>query len=278
MPPESPGIVLRPSPVTVQPTCGNKKHPSSARGPCQLLTSSAAIVILGHVALANVIRLKHASAISHNSHNNTYQFSLHTDSDMMAASCSTKAAGSPSSWTAECLPVLVGKSNPPPPGHCRAGMKKEASNSPSPGRVVGPSPVLAPRPTYRAMRIPVASITASAEHDYPSAPTCHGVRPSECPAPGRGSIIPTGNSGLVALTIWTLLGSIAVCPLAATSRLTLCPLLGLLHPGLAVTANHFTLRNGYGTVEARYHLTAYNCSDPTEVQAYSSIPASPCHV
>ena len=43
-------------------------------------------------------------------------------------------------------------------------------------------------------------------------------------------------------------------------------------------ANRFALRNGYGTVEARYHLTAYDCSDPTEVQAYSSIPASHCSV
>ena len=75
-----------------------------------------------------------------------------------------------------------------------------------------------------------------------------------------------------------LLGSIAVCPLAAASRFTLCPLLGLLPPGLAVTANRFALRNGYGTVEARYHLMAYDCSDPAEVQAYSSIPASPCPV
>ena len=41
-------------------------------------------------------------------------------------------------------------------------------------------------------------------------------------------------------------------------------------------ADRFTLRNGYGTVEARYHLTAYDCSDPSEVQAYSSILASHC--
>ena len=43
-----------------------------------------------------------------------------------------------------------------------------------------------------------------------------------------------------------------------------------------VSADRFTLPNGYGTVEARYHLTAYDCSDPSEVQAYSSIPASHC--
>ena len=43
-----------------------------------------------------------------------------------------------------------------------------------------------------------------------------------------------------------------------------------------VTADRLLLRNGYGTVEARYRLTAYDCSDPAEVQAYSSIPASHC--
>ena len=54
---------------------------------------------------------------------------------------------------------------------------------------------------------------------------------------------------------------------------TLGSLVGLL---TAVSAGLFTLRNGYGTVEARYHLTAYDCSEPSEVQAYSSIPASHC--
>ena len=54
---------------------------------------------------------------------------------------------------------------------------------------------------------------------------------------------------------------------------TLGSLVGLL---TAVSADRFTLRDGYGTVEARYHLTAYDCSDPSEVQAYSSIPASHC--
>ena len=37
-------------------------------------------------------------------------------------------------------------------------------------------------------------------------------------------------------------------------------------------------RNAYGTVEDRYQLTAYDCSDPTEVQAYSSVPERPCSV
>ena len=56
---------------------------------------------------------------------------------------------------------------------------------------------------------------------------------------------------------------------AFISLLSTCP---------SVTADRFALRNTYGTVENRYHLTAYNCSDPTEVQAYSSVPARPCSI
>ena len=37
-------------------------------------------------------------------------------------------------------------------------------------------------------------------------------------------------------------------------------------------------RNSYGLVKDRYHLAAYDCSNPSEVQAYSSIPAWPCSV
>ena len=54
---------------------------------------------------------------------------------------------------------------------------------------------------------------------------------------------------------------------------TLVSLSGLLS---VAAADRFTHRNGYGIVEAGYHLTAYDCSDPSEVQAYSSIPASHC--
>ena len=54
------------------------------------------------------------------------------------------------------------------------------------------------------------------------------------------------------------------------------PLGSLVGLFTAVSAGRFALRNGYGTVEAGYHLTAYDCSDPSEVQAYRSIPASHC--
>ena len=71
-----------------------------------------------------------------------------------------------------------------------------------------------------------------------------------------------------------LLGLVITSSTSCTHRsATLGSLIGLLS---VVSADRFTLRNGYGTVEARYHLTAYDCSDPSEVQAYSSIPASHC--
>ena len=64
---------------------------------------------------------------------------------------------------------------------------------------------------------------------------------------------------------------------ASSSLTPQCIIIGSLTGFFPVTtADRFTLRNGYGTVEARYHLTAYDCSDPSEVQAYSSVPASHC--
>ena len=62
------------------------------------------------------------------------------------------------------------------------------------------------------------------------------------------------------------------------SILTLLTIVGLLSSCPTATANRFALRNNYGTVEARYQLTAYNCFDPTEVQAYSSILARQCSI
>ena len=60
--------------------------------------------------------------------------------------------------------------------------------------------------------------------------------------------------------------------------LTLLTIIGLLSSCPTTTANCFALRNAYGTVELRYQLMAYDCSDPTEVQAYSSIPARQCSI
>ena len=68
---------------------------------------------------------------------------------------------------------------------------------------------------------------------------------------GRGSV-------LSILTLFTFISLLSTCPSA--------------------TADRFALRNSYSTVENRYHLMAYDCSDPTEVQAYSSIPARPCSI
>ena len=70
-----------------------------------------------------------------------------------------------------------------------------------------------------------------------------------------------------------LLGSV----IASSGLAPQCLILGSLAGFLPATmADRFALRNGYGTVEARYHLTAYDCSDPLQVQAYSSVPASHC--
>ena len=49
------------------------------------------------------------------------------------------------------------------------------------------------------------------------------------------------------------------------SLFTLIALLGFLSSCPMTHADRFDLRNDYGTVENRYHLTAYDCSDPTEV-------------
>ena len=62
------------------------------------------------------------------------------------------------------------------------------------------------------------------------------------------------------------------------SVLTMVAYISLLSTCPSATADRFALRNSYGTVENRYHLTAYDCSDPTEVQAYSSVPAKPCNI
>ena len=96
--------------------------------------------------------------------------------------------------------------------------------------------------------------------------------------PGPEATPPTSSSlsnmGLQAHTCALLLGlTIAASASHFHRSVTLGALVGLIS---AVSTDRSTLQNGYGTVEARYHLTAYDCSDPSEVQAYSSVPASHC--
>ena len=92
------------------------------------------------------------------------------------------------------------------------------------------------------------------------------------PAPLTSS--PTGDMDSRASLCALLLGLTLTASASHFHRsTTLGSLLGLVP---TVSANRFTLQNGYGTVETRFHLTAYDCSDPSEVQAYSSIPASHC--
>ena len=85
---------------------------------------------------------------------------------------------------------------------------------------------------------------------------------------------PTGDMDVRASFFALLLGLTLTASASHFHRsATLGSLVGLVP---TVSTNRFTLQNGYGTVEARFHLTAYDCSDPSEVQAYSSIPASHC--
>ena len=225
------------------------------------------------VALAAAIHFEQTSTVSPGIYTNTYQLSFYTDSDIMTALWTKRVS---ESHRGSKIPVSG--SDLPSPCGCPSRPEGTAPCHVAPRKDDRSSPVIAPRSTPRVRRVPVSSTTTSAGHHYPLVPTIPRDRSSESPALGGHPITPTGNPGLIALTLWTLLGSIAVCPLAAASRFTLCPLLGLLPPSLAVMENRFALRNGYGTVEARYHLMAYDCSDPTKVQAYSSIPASPCPV
>ena len=190
----SSGGIVRPSPWTAQPTCGNKGCPNSTQDPHQLFACSAVIVIWAMSPSANVIRLEHASAVSHDTYNNAYQFSLHTDSDTMAALCMTKVAASTSRdtpfWPAECPPVFCGRDDSPPPGRHRPGMEAGASDSQSPRIGVCPSSAPGPLPTFRALGIPAPFTTASTgfvhtihAHDHPSerSLTSH-VPPYRCPA------------------------------------------------------------------------------------------------
>ena len=117
-----------------------------------------------------------------------------------------------------------------------------------------------PRPTAAASTLPLSSSSYTAPQPYPD-------RAAVAP-------LPREDMCLCARLCALLLGFAITSSAGLNQRsITLGPLAGLL---ATASADRFTLRNGYGTVEARYHLTAYDCSDSSEVQAYSSIPASHC--
>ena len=54
-----------------------------------------------------------------------------------------------------------------------------------------------------------------------------------------------------------------------------CLFTGLFSLATAMTPEHL-LRNSHGKVEIRHTLIAYDCADPIEVRAYSSVPDEPC--
>ena len=74
----------------------------------------------------------------------------------------------------------------------------------------------------------------------------------------RGRLLSILRSGY-ALSILTMIALVCILPL--------CPPTGTDR-----------LRNDYGIIEDRYRLTAYDCSNPTEVKDYSSVLARQCSV
>ena len=170
----------------------------------------------------------------------------------------------------------------PPPCGCPSNTEGMALCHVMPGEDYHTSPAPATLPIFNA----VGTLALSAAEPGPvssggrsprSVSELLAVQPSWLPAP---SLQPVGTTGrfLATLLRSLLLGLFVAPPSTTTNYLTVGLLFGLFSNRPAVVASHFALRNGYGTVEARYHLTAYDCSDPTEVQAYSSIPDSPLPV
>ena len=80
----------------------------------------------------------------------------------------------------------------------------------------------------------------------------------------RTGIAPTGKQRRVA----SLSASLTFLSL-------LCFSLGSLPTTDALTPEHL-LHNRHGKVETRHSLIAYDCADPMEVRAYSSVPEEPC--
>ena len=133
----------------------------------------------------------------------------------------------------------------------------------------------APKALRESGHTPVSIWLSVATTFLPRSPHLSSPPPS-IPGPTATPLmsLSMGDMGLQA-RICTLLMGLAITTSAhhVHRGAALGSLMGLIS---AVSTDRFTLQNGYGTVEARYHLTAYDCSDPSEVQAYSSIPASHC--
>ena len=224
---------------------------------------------LSPVAPVAVMSYERNNPVSSTSCHNNYQFPSYADSDMSNNSRMSEVtrplrrSGSPirgSNLTRQLEQVQEVHRGRPTPSH--TNLQVLSTTTPLPG----------PKDTKHGwLLLP----TPSALTVVPMAPPVLSLGPDHQPVRIRSwasSPLPGG------IHLNTLLRSLLLGLAITSSGLApQCIIVGSLAGFLPVaTANRFALKNGYGTVEARYHLTAYDCSDPSDVQAYSSIPASHC--
>ena len=258
-------------PVDQYPYTGGRASCYPVKKRCQLCSCSD----LDYVALVAVIPFEQNNTVSSSFYFNSYQFLSCTDPDKMTTFRIVMVEESHQNWENPSV-----SSGLPPP-----------EDSPSSPERTAPYPE-APRKDDRAslasVTIPVSDNTGTCQRSIEdpdpasSSGRSRGLvltslagQSSQPPIPSLRSL--RSSDSLPAMLLRHLLLGLFIAPSStAANRLTLGSLVGILHP--VVMADCFALRNGYGTVKARYHLTAYDCSDPTEVQAYSSIPASHCSV
>ena len=204
--------------------------------------------------------------VSATSCHNNYQFPSHADSDMSNISWMSKVTrrlrcsgspirGSDSTWQVEQVPEVHCGTN-----HTNRQVLPTTAPLPGPKETKHGWPLL---PTPSALTVvPTAPPVLSLGTNHQPVRIRSQTSP---PLPGRVHLITFLRSLLLGLAI------------ASSGLAPWCIIIGSLAGFLSIaTANRFALKNGYGTVEARYHLTKYDCSDPSEVQAYSSVPASHC--
>ena len=233
---------------------------------------------LGCVALAAVILFEQNNTVSSGFCSNTYQLSSCADSDRMTTL-----------WMAMTTKFQQNSENPVGGMACHhlaTALQAPKERLPALRR---PIMMTTPHRPQQLSQSPMTREPTCCPRLAPAPPVCSSGRspglaatslarrPSRHPSPSHHQVGPKGRL-LTTLLRHLLLGLLVAPSVAATNCLTLGSLIGILQTYPVVMANRFALRNGYGTVEARYHLTAYDCSDPTEVQAYSSIPSSHCSV
>ena len=227
-----------------------REHRSPSRPSCSCSD-------LRYVALVAVMRCKRNESVSFSSGHNIYQFPSHADSDMTTTLRRREVSRLP-----RCSGSPCEKNSLPRQVHEPVRKLSRAGTTPR-------------QPNSRVMSI--AAILPGIESKEPETAPLQAM-PAATATPlvqfhTRTSASMPRELRLNTLLCSLLLGLMIASSGAAPPYIILGSLAGL---SPVATANHFALKNGYGTVEARYHLTAYDCSDPSEVQAYSSVPASHC--